>query len=63
MSKDENVHRSRAAVNTVVTGKRLHVYWVPGHKGVSGNKIADDITKSAIRWLTAPLQKIRKSLK
>ena len=36
------------------------VYWIPGHKGVLGNEIANEMAKSAIRLATELVQKIRK---
>lgn len=47
----------------VAEGKRLHIYRVPGNKGILGNEIADDIAKNAIRLSTKPVTEIRKSLK
>ncbi|XP_017465837.1 PREDICTED: uncharacterized protein LOC108358852 [Rhagoletis zephyria] len=59
----ENVLRSREAVDRAAESKRLHIYWVPGHKGILGNEIADEIAKSAIRLASEPVREIQKSLK
>lgn len=31
-------------------GKRMHIYWVPGQKGISVKEIADENAKSV--WLS-----------
>nr|AMS38355.1 hypothetical protein [Bactrocera tryoni] len=40
---------SRAAVESVARSKQLHFYWVPGHKGIEGNEIVDEIAKNGVR--------------
>lgn len=37
----------------------MHIYWVPGPKGIPENEIDDEIAKSAIRLGTEPPQEIR----
>lgn len=32
-----------------------NIYLVPGHKGIKGNEIADEITKSTIRLASEPV--------
>lgn len=49
--------------DVVNASKLLHIYWVPGHKGITGNEIADQIAKSAVRLAIESVQEIRKSLK
>lgn len=49
---EENAFRSIEAVDKVTEGKRLHIYifsFLPGHKGVMGFEIANEMAKSAIR--------------
>lgn len=45
----EHVLRSKQVVAIVAVRKRLHKYWVSGHKDIPGNEIANEIAKSAIR--------------
>ena len=59
----ENVFRSREPVDIVAAGKRLHIYGVLGHTGVTGNEVADEIAKGAIRLTTEPVPKTLESLK
>ena len=47
--KSKNVRRSREAIERLAGNSRLHIYWVPGHKGIMGNEIVDEIAKSAVR--------------
>ena len=35
----------RGSIRRLATGRRLHIYWVPGHAGVPGNDLADVLAK------------------
>ena len=35
----------RGSIRRLATGRRLYIYWVPGHAGVPGNDLADVLAK------------------
>ena len=47
------VHQCQKALNDVSTWHAVGLYWVPGHAGVRGNEIADELARggSAVRFL------------
>lgn len=59
----KNVIGSRKAVNKVVVRKQLYIYGVPGEKNYVGNKIVDEIAKSAIHLTTESVHETLKSIR
>lgn len=50
-------------VGGTAESRRLHIYWLPGHKGIVENETVDEIAKRVVRLVTQPLQDIRKFFK
>lgn len=49
--------------NGLTLTSRYIIYWLPDHKGITGDKIADQIAKSAAHLASEPVQEAQKSLK
>ena len=47
------VHQCQRALNVISTRHEVGLYWVPGHAGVRGNKMADELANhgSALGFL------------
>lgn len=67
LSTLQNVFRSRQGGSRCAGCRKaaayVYLYWVPGHRGIPRNEIANKIAKSAIRLAIVPVKEIRKSLK
>jgi ribonuclease HI len=49
------VQQCQQALNEISTRYALGLYWVPGHAGVRGKKIADELVRSgSVQWFVGP---------
>lgn len=53
---------SMVAVESVARIKRLHFYWVPGHKCIEENEIVDETDKSNVRLSPENVTNIGKAM-